>query len=351
MLSYDIDYIKDLCKHWHVTPPPCLEYLCENKPEKVIFFLKRAGMQGRALKMVARALNFDLQRYGDDDDERCIINVQPDLEAILCREVPEEFCDPTCQFYPSRRVFEVLDNAEIKAYKEDDDVFFDVWLNGEHLTIRLSQFQRGLQTLLWMANEPVYFLTLPRKTVKEIINAALEHFHKKAKRLTSVEAYERGISLEGEELLDYVLDFLFNRFFEDDVAYEETDEKPFIKGDRIYIPQEILINHMGSTSKRKLTRALARYGIKVKRIQRSLNRFRAYEIPVKLFEDLKMPIEKIKEHAHRVKEERERESELLAQADMRCSVDELVERLRSESGAEREDEGRDEGGDEERGHE
>ena len=64
-----------------------------------------------------------------------------------------------------------------------------------------------------------------------------------------------------------------------------------------------------------------------------------------------MPIEKIKEHAHRVKEERERESELLAQADMRCSVDELVERLRSESGAEREDEGRDESGDEERGHE
>ncbi|MCD6209479.1 MAG: hypothetical protein J7J01_01050 [Methanophagales archaeon] len=328
MSSYDIDYIKDLCRHERVTPPPCLEYLCENKPEKAVLFLKRAGMLRKGLKNVARALNLDLQRCGGDDDEKWIINTQLDLEAALCREVPEEFCDPTCRFYPSRRVFEVLENAEIKAYKEEDDVFFDVWLNGEHLTIRLSQFQRGLQTLLWMANEPVYFLTLPRKTTKEIINAALKYFHKKAKRLSSVEAYERGISLEGEELLDYVLDFLFNRFFEDDVVYEETDEKPFIKGDKIYIPQEILIDHLGSTSKKKLTRALTRYGIKVKRIQRNLNRFRAYEIPVKLFEDLKMPIEKIREHAHRIKEERESELHV----DATGSVDELIEQLRSDLG-------------------
>jgi len=332
MSSYDIDYIKDLCRHERVTPPPCLEYLCENKPGKAILFLKRAGMQGSGLKMVARALNFDLQRCGDDDNERCIVNIQPDLEAILCREVPEEFCDPTCQFYPSRRVFEVLENAEIKAYKEEDDVFFDVWLNGEHLTIRLSQFQRVLQTLLWMANEPVYFITLPRKTTKEIINAALKYFHKKAKRLSSVEAYERGISLEGEELLDYVLDFLFNRFFEDDVAYEETDEKPFIKGDRIYIPQEVLINHLGSTSKKKLTRALTRYGIKVKRIQHSLRRFRVYEIPIKLFEDLKMPIEKIKEHANKAREGRESEVEVFRQTDAVGSVDELLRRAEDEEG-------------------
>jgi len=125
---------------------------------------------------------------------------------------------------------------------------------------------------------------------------------------------------------------LFNRFFEDDVAYEETDEKPFIKGDRIYIPQEVLINHLGSTSKKKLTRALTRYGIKVKRIQHSLRRFRVYEIPIKLFEDLKMPIEKIKEHANKAREGRESEVEVFRQTDAVGSVDELLRRAEDEEG-------------------
>jgi len=331
MSSYDIDYIKDLCRHERVTPPPCLEYLCENKPEKAILFLKRAGMLRKGLKNVARALNLDLQRCGSDNDEKWIINAQLDLEAALCREVPEDFCDPTCQFYPSRRVFEVLENTEIKAYREEDDVIFDVWLNRERLTIRLSQFQRGLQTLLWMANEPVYFLTLPRKTAKEIINAALKYFHKKAERLTSVETYKRGISLEGEETLDHVLEELRMYFFNEEfVRNERSIDKPFIINDKIYIAQDLLLLRH-NISPKKLTRALSQYGIKTKQFRWGYSFFRAYEIPVELFESLKAPIDKIVQAGREERKRSEREmQDFLAQADMRCSVDELIEQFREE---------------------
>ena len=297
-----LEDIKKACEHDKIEIPPCIKYLCEREPSRALVLLKQCGLTDFALRMLAR-------NHG--------IDVSVSLDFFQCLDIPGEHCNSDCPLYFQRRISEVLRRIEtIYMYREEDDVIYEVWFDGAPFRIRASAFQKGVQALLLMAGEPVFLRLLGRKKMQKVLETVFEYFHKNAKKLTAREAYKKGIPLEGEEILDYVLEELRIFFFNEEfVQNEKSVDKPFIIDDKIYIAQDLLLKSRDITPK-KLTRALSRYGIKTKQFRWGYSFFRAYEIPVKLFESLRAPIDKIVQAGREERERSEREAqEFLARVD------------------------------------
>ena len=314
-----LEDIKRACEHNKIEIPPCIEYLCKEAPDRALALLKQCGLADFAIRMLAR-------NHGID------VSASLDFFYFQCLDVPGEYCSNNCPFYFQRRISEVLQRIEtIYMYREEDDAIYEVWFDGAPFRIRASAFQKGVQALLLMAGEPVFLRLLGRKKMQEVLEMVFEYFHKNAKKLSAKEAYKKGIPLEGEETLDHVLEELRMYFFNEEfVRNERSIDKPFIINDKIYIAQDLLLLRH-NISPKKLTRALSQYGIKTKQFRWGYSFFRAYEIPVELFESLKAPIDKIVQAGREERKRSEREmQDFLAQADMRCSVDELVEQFREE---------------------
>jgi len=318
MISDLLEDIKKACEHDKIEIPSCIEYLCKEAPGRALVLLKECGLTDFAFRMLAR-------NHGIDTD-----NVS--LDFFQCLNIPGEHCSSDCPLYFQRRISEVLRRIEtIYMYREEDDVIYEVWFDGAPFRIKASAFQKGVQALLLLAGEPVFLRLLGRKKMREVLRTVFEYFHKNAKKLSAKEAYKKGIPLEGEEIFDHVLEELRMYFFNEEfVRNEKSIDKPFIINDKIYIAQDLLLLRH-NISPKKLTRALSQYGIKTKQFRWGYSRFRAYEIPVELFESLKAPIDKIVQAGREERKRSEREmQDFLAQADMRCSVDELVEQFREE---------------------
>ena len=334
-----LEDIKEACEHDKIEIPSCVEYLCEEAPDRALVLLKQCGLTGFAFRMLAR-------NHG--------IDVSTSLDFFQCLDVPGEYCSSNCPFYFQRRISEVLRRIEtIYMYREEDDVIYEVWFDGAPFRIRASAFQKGVQALLLMAGEPVFLRLLGRKKMQKVLETVFEYFHKNAKKLSAKEAYKKGIALEGEEILDYVLEELRIFFFNEEfVRNEKSIDKPFIIDDKIYIAQDLLLKSRDITPK-KLTRALSHYGIKTKQFRWGYSFFRAYEIPVRFFESLRAPIDKIVQAGREERERSEREAqEFLARVDRVIAPmgeDWIEDRAEEEDGAEESDHEVDEranGGDE-----
>lgn len=313
-----LEDVKEACEHDKIEIPPCIEYLCEKEPSRALALLKQCGLTDFALRMIAR-------NHG--------IDVNVSLDFFQCLDIPGEHCNSDCPFYFQRRISEVLQRIEtIYMYREEDDVIYEVWFNGAPFRIRASAFQKGVQALLLIAGEPVFLRLLGRKKMQKVLETVFEYFHKNAKKLSAKEAYKKGIPLEGEEILDHVLEELRMYFFNEEfVRNEKSIDKPFIINDKIYIAQDLLLLRH-DISPKKLSRALSQYGIKTKQFRWGYSFFRAYEIPVELFESLKAPIDKIVQAGREERKRSERGmQEFLAQTDVVGSVDELIEQFRQDS--------------------